>query len=42
MNSIYRFASEKYFILRLQIYIDVIKKTAFLAFNDISAAEFAF
>ena len=42
MNSIYRFVSENFFILRLQIYIDVIEKTAFLAFNYISAAEFAF
>ena len=42
INSICGFASKKLFILRLQVYIDVIKKIAFLDFNDISVAGYAF
>ena len=42
IDSICRFVSENLFILRLQIYIDVTKKIAFLGFKDISVAECAF
>ena len=42
INSICGFPSKKLFILRLEVYVDVIKKIAFLGFNDISLAEYAF
>ena len=38
-NSKYEFKSENLFILRLQIYISVTKKVAFLGLKDISVAE---
>ena len=42
INRICGFVSKNVFILRLQIYIDVTKKIAFLGFNDISVAECVF
>ena len=42
INSVCGFLCENLFILRLQIYINVTKKIAFLGFKDISVAECAF
>ena len=40
--SICGFISQHFFILKLEIYIDVTKKIAFVGFNEISVTECAF
>ena len=42
INSICGSVSENLFIVRLQIYINITKKIAFLGFKDISVAECVF
>ena len=42
VNSICGFVYESFFILSLQIYIDIFQKIAFLEFNDLIIVEHAF